>query len=200
VSHLLQLAVKKIDYAILSHYHADHFGCATEIFSQSPLQQFAYGRGGSYNSTNYKDYIQAVGQHRRQATENATIILDKNSANKVTITFVALNGDGISTTNENDLSIVSVIDFGGFRVEIGGDLSGFETSSYKDIEKSVAPKVGEIDVYKVHHHCSAYSINDAWLNATKPTIAIVSAGVLNNDYGHPTLECLERVPPQLEME
>jgi len=32
------------------------------------------------------------------------------------------------------------------------------------------------------------------LTATKPTIAIVSAGVLNNDYGHPTQECLERLP------
>ena len=31
----------------------------------------------------------------------------------------------------------------------GGDLSGEETDSYRDIETSVAPKVGQVDVYNV---------------------------------------------------
>jgi beta-lactamase superfamily II metal-dependent hydrolase len=193
VSYLAQLEIKAIDYMVLSHYHADHFGCETEILAQSPLKNFAYDRGGSYNSKTYDDYVQAVGNKRKQAQQTDVIVLDQNSAHPVRINLVALNGNGIRTTNENDLSLVAVVQFDALRVEIGGDLSGFETNSYKDIETSVAPKVGEIDVYKVHHHCSAYSTNDDWLSVTKPTIAIVSAGVLNNDYGHPTQECLERL-------
>jgi beta-lactamase superfamily II metal-dependent hydrolase len=193
VSYLGQLGIKSIDYMVLSHYHADHFGCETEILAQSPLKKIAYDRGGTYNSRNFDEYVQAVGNKRRQAKLTDKIVLDQGSAHPVQIGFVALNGDGVKTTNENDLSLVAVVQFGALRVEIGGDLSGFETNSYKDIEKSVALKVGEIDVYKVHHHCSAYSTNEEWLRATKPTIAIVSAGVLNNDYGHPTEECLERL-------
>jgi hypothetical protein len=120
------------------------------------------------------------------------ITLDQGSPNPVTITIVALNGNAVQTTNENDLSIVSVVHFGNFVAEFGGDLSGFQTSSYQDIETSVAPKVGRIDVYKVHHHCSAYSSNDAWLQTTLPRIGIISTGN-GNTYHHPTAECLERL-------
>ena len=193
LSYLAQLDVTAIDYMVLSHYHADHFGCEEAILAQSPLKTFAYDRGGSYNSRLFDDYVQAVGNKRRQANGATPIVLDPTSSHPVRISFVGLNGNGITTTNENDLSLVAVVQFDALRVEIGGDLSGFDTNSYKDIETTVAPKVGEIDVYKVHHHCSAYSTNDAWLAATKPTIAIVSAGVSNNDYGHPTQECLERL-------
>ncbi len=191
--YLAQLGIEAIDFMVLSHYHADHFGCETEILTQSPLKNFAYDRGGSYNSKNYDDYVQALGTKRKQADPATPIVLDAGSAHPVNIRLLAMNGNGIKTTNENDLSLVAVVQFDAFRAEIGGDLSGFENSSYKDIETSVAPIVGEIDVYKVHHHCSAYSTNDNWLNTTKPTIAIVSVGVQNNDYGHPTLECLERL-------
>ena len=192
-SYISQLGITAIDYAVLSHYHADHFGCATEIFSQAPIKNKAYDRGGSYNSQNYKDWVKATGPKRTQADEAQVLMLDSGSSNPVKITLVAMNGNGVTTTNENDLSLVAVVEYGGLRVEIGGDLSGYKTNSYEDIETSVASLVGEIDVYKVHHHCSAYSTNDSWLAKTKPTIAIVSAGVQNNDYGHPTAECLERL-------
>lgn len=98
----------------------------------------------------------------------------------------------MSTINENDLSLVALIEFGKFRTAFGGDLSGVDTSLYQDIETSVAPNVGPIDVYKVHHHCSRYSSNAAWLFDTKPKIAIVSVG-LGNGFGHPTRECLTRL-------
>jgi hypothetical protein len=52
--------------------------------------------------------------------------------------------------------------------------------------------VGQVEVYKVHHHCSQYSTNDAWLAITKPILGIVSVGDANG-YGHPTQECLERL-------
>ncbi len=114
---------------VLSHYHADHFGCETEILAQSPLKNFAYDRGGSYNSKNYDDYVQALGSKRKQADPATPIVLDAGSAHPVNIRFIALNGNGIKTTNENDLSLVAVVQFGAFRAEIGGDLSGFETNS-----------------------------------------------------------------------
>jgi len=88
--------------------------------------------------------------------------------------------------------VVSVIRFGHFRAEIGGDLSGFHTGDYDDIETYVAPKVGQVDVYKVHHHASAYSSNEAWLSTVAPRVGIVSVGN-GNTYGHPTIACLDRL-------
>lgn len=103
-----------------------------------------------------------------------------------------MNGNGVSTSNENDLSLTALVGYDSFRAEIGGDLSGDNTDQYADIETGVGPKVGHIDVYKVHHHCSSHSTNEAWLKDTTPTIGIISTGD-NNAYGHPTADCLERL-------
>lgn len=192
VSYLQSLGVARIDYHIASHYHADHIGCTTEVLGQFPLQVAAYDRGGAYNSATFRAYVDATGEKRQAASEGMTITLDASTPHPVVITVVALNGNGIQTTNENDLSLVAVIKFGGFRAVIGGDLSGYKTGSYEDIESSVALKVGQVDVYKVHHHCSRYSTNSTWLEHTQPRIGIISTGN-GNDYGHPAPECLERL-------
>jgi len=192
VSYLQQLGVTKIDYHIASHYHADHIGCAKEVLETFPLQKAALDRGHQYRSAAYDRYVRAVGAKRKTAIDSTVITLDSNTLHPVTIKSLALNGNGIATTNENDLSLVATIGFGDFDAEIGGDLSGYETSSYKDIETTVAPKVGQIEVYKVHHHGSSHSSNDTWLATVKPRIGIISAGD-NNSYGHPTADCLERL-------
>jgi len=110
----------------------------------------------------------------------------------VVIRIVALNGNGVTTDNENDESVVALVSFGNFRAEIGGDLSGFADNSYADIETSVAPKVGQVDVYKVHCHGSRYSTNTAWLQTINPRVAVVWTGN-SNTFGHPTQECIERL-------
>jgi beta-lactamase superfamily II metal-dependent hydrolase len=192
VSYLHQIGVTKIDYHIASHYHADHIGCAPQVFAQFPLQHAAFDRGGHYNSTVYDNYVAAVGNKRKAATAGQAITLDSGSASPVTIQIVALNGNGIPTTNENDLSVVALVKFGNFKAEISGDLSGYHTGSYEDIESSVAPKIGQVEVYKVHHHCSQYSTNSTWVSTIQPKVGIVSVGD-GNDYGHPTRECLEQL-------
>ncbi len=62
---------------------------------------------------------------------------------------MALNANGISSRNENDQSVTSVIHFGNFDAVIAGDWSGFNSSRYKAIETSVAPIVGQVEAYKV---------------------------------------------------
>jgi hypothetical protein len=88
--------------------------------------------------------------------------------------------------------VLAHIKFGDFEAAIGGDLSGYSSGGYIDIETAVAGSVGPVEVYKVHHHCSRYSTNDAWLTATMPRVAVISAG-MGNGYGHPTDECLARL-------
>jgi beta-lactamase superfamily II metal-dependent hydrolase len=192
VSYLDGLQIKKVDYLFVSHYHFDHIGCIPDALEQFPLQHEAYDRGQSYPGATYTAYVTAVNSHRTTAVAGTTLELDKGSGHSVLITVEAVNGNGVSTTNENDLSLTAVVSYGGFKTEIGGDLSGDNTGMYADIETSVAPKVGHIDVYKVHHHCSSHSTNEAWLVDTSPTIGIISTGD-NNAYQHPTADCLERL-------
>jgi beta-lactamase superfamily II metal-dependent hydrolase len=194
LSYLQQLGITQVEYVVVSHYHADHIGCVPDVLKEFTLNKQVIDRGGSYDSSShavFDAYVAAVGGNRNSvAAMPMDIALDSGTPTPVKISIVAANGDGAATTNENDLSLVAVVHFGNFAAEIGGDLSGVETDNYLDIESSVAPKVGQIDVYKVHHHCSKYSTNETWLSITKPTVGIVSSGV-GNRYGHPTRECLD---------
>jgi hypothetical protein len=152
----------------------------------------AFDRGGSYHTATYNSYVTKVGTQRRTAMAGQRVTLDAGATTPVFIDFVALNGAGIVTTNENDLSVVAVVHYGNFDAEIAGDLSGFRENSYEDIETPVAPMVGQVEVYKVHHHGSRYSSNETWLAAIQPRIGIISADI-GNGHGHPTEESLERL-------
>jgi len=195
LAYLHQLGISKIDYVVVSHYHFDHIGCMPEVLAQFPLSGTAYDRGASYPGATYKKYIEAVGEHRKTAEAGQVIRLDEGTNSEVDLTVVALNGAGISTTNENDLSVAVLLTFGPFKAEIGGDLSGATTGSYADIETTVAPLVGRLDVYKVHHHCSSYSSSEAWLTTTQPAVGIISTGD-GNDYQHPAADCVARLHAQ----
>jgi beta-lactamase superfamily II metal-dependent hydrolase len=192
VAYLDQLGVAKIDYHIASHYHADHIGCTQDVLASAPLVTAAYDRGGSYDSSSYENYIAAVGAKRATATKGMTFTLDSATASPVTITIVGVDGNGIDTDNENDRSVVAKVNMGTFDAVIGGDLSGVETDDYLDIETGLAPDVGQVEVYKVHHHGSRYSSNEDWLATIHPRVGIISTGT-KNKYGHPTQECLDRL-------
>jgi beta-lactamase superfamily II metal-dependent hydrolase len=191
VAYYGQLGIRKLDYLIVSHYHEDHIGCVPSILASVSVDHVA-DRGQSYDSTFYDEYARATKGKRTIAHVGDKIVLDETSPAPVTIEVYAVNANGMSTTNENDLSLAVRIAYGSFRAEFGGDLSGDDTDGYIDVETGVAGAVGKLDVYKVHHHCSSHSSNDAWLVQTKPTIAIISTGD-GNTYGHPTDDCLERL-------
>jgi beta-lactamase superfamily II metal-dependent hydrolase len=196
IDYLDQMGVRQIDYIFVSHYHFDHIGCIPAVLKEFPLVHFAYDRGESYPGATFISYKKALGKKRKTATLGQDLVLDSGSANPVKLHVLALDGKTTSgqvkTANENDLSVSVLVEFGGFREEIGGDLSGDNTDMYEDIETPEAKDVGEIDVYKVHHHCSSHSTNYTWLQAARPTIAVISTGV-GNDYGHPAADCLARL-------
>lgn len=176
--------------------HFDHIGCIPALLKQFPIVNAAYDRGQSYNGTTFENYTAAVGSHRKEASVGTVVTLDEGTPNPVALTVVAVDGSSknghVDTSNENDLSLSVVVAFGAFREEIGGDLSGDNTDMYQDVETPVAKDVGPIDVYKVHHHCSSHSTNNVWLDATRPTIGVISTGD-GNSYHHPTEDCITRL-------
>ena len=111
------------------------------------------------------------------------------------IEFVALNGNGISgANNENDLSVVAVVRFGGFDAVLAGDLSrrdGVTLQRHRNI--MWRRSLRQVEVYKVNHHGSKYHTNRVWISTVKPKVAIVSA-----EFGHkhPTVAALSRMHDQ----
>ena len=194
-SYLQNLGITTVDYHFCSHYHADHLGCIDDLAAIGiTIGTAGYDRGFSYSSASFDSYVATLGTRRTTIAKGQTITLDAGSANPVTITCVDLNGAGVYSVNgsdENAKSVVLKITYGAFDEEISGDLTG-DVGLGNDVETTVGPEVGDIEVYKVHHHGSRYSTNDNWLNAVTPEAAIISCGN-GNTYGHPTLDCLTRL-------
>jgi len=193
LAQLQALGVTHVDHHFNSHYHSDHLGNFPTIFGTGGVSlDYGWDRGGSYTTQAYTNYVNTLGARRRTMVKNQVITLDSLSAHPVTIKCVNLNGAGVSTTDENTLSMMLKISYGDFDMTFGGDMGGYNSGSYKDIESVVAPQVGPVEVLKVHHHGSATSTNATWLSATQAKIGVISVGNTNS-YGHPTSAALGRL-------
>src|SRR5262245_24498128 len=194
-SYLQGLGISVVNYHFASHYHADHIGCIDDLAAINiTIGTAGYDRGSSYSSATFTSYVNTLGAKRTTIAKNQVITLDAGSANPVTITCIDLNGAGAyspSGSDENAKSVVLRVSYGAFDEVIGGDLTG-STAQGNDVETTVGPEVGDVEVYKVHHHGSRYSSNDNWLSATTPEVGIIQCGN-GNTYGHPTAEALGRL-------
>lgn len=190
---LAALGITTIKHHFASHFHSDHIGAIDEIAAAGITIRNGWDRGGSYTTQAYTTYVNTLGSKRHTMVKNQVVVLDSLSAHPVYIKCVDLGGAGqYSGTEENCLSMVLKISYGEFDETIGGDLPGYTSGSYKDIETTVAPEVGQIEVYKVHHHGSATSSNPTWLSVTQPKVGVISCGN-GNSYGHPTSSALGRL-------
>lgn len=188
-ANLASLGITQIDVAFLSHYHADHLGSLddVELGADGVPIGVVYDRGGSYTTQAYTTYATQYAGRRVTASLGQVV----NLCDEVTMTVVAVGGNGTGTTHENGRSVVVKISYGAFDALIGGDLTG----SSPDIESLMAPAVGEIEAYRVHHHGSDTSSNTTLIDTTRPLASFISLGA-NNTFGHPapaTLDTLAAV-------
>ncbi len=91
---------------------------------------------------------------------------------------------GEGDINEQGLSVLGSAN--DFDVLITGDMKG-------DTERALLKKypIPDIEILVVGHHGSKYSSDEAFLEAIKPEIAIISVG--DNSYGHPAPETVQRL-------
>jgi beta-lactamase superfamily II metal-dependent hydrolase len=191
VAQLRTLGVTHVDLHFASHYHADHIGAISQIVASGVTIDAGWDRAQSYSTSTYNTYVNTLGAKRHTLTKNQVFTLDAASAHPVLIKCVDLNAAGLSTTDENARSLILKVSYGEFDEVFGGDLTG-DPSTGTDVESVVAPEVGPVEVYKVHHHGSRYSSNNTWLNAIQPKIGVIQVGA-GNSYGHPTADALNRL-------
>jgi beta-lactamase superfamily II metal-dependent hydrolase/chitodextrinase len=186
-AHLRTLGVTRVDMAFISHFHADHMGGIDEVEQGADGIPIAalYDHGGTYASSTFDEYAAQFQGRRHTVSQGQTLSL----CSEMTFKVVAANGNGTNPSDENARSVVVQISYGAFDALVGGDLTGVSPA---DMESAIASSVGELELYKVHHHGSKYSSNATFLAATKPLVSFISVGV-GNPYGHPTPECLSRL-------
>lgn len=196
--YLRERSLTRIDYHFLSHYHADHMGCLEQLAEAGiRITTAGYDRGESASGPVFTGYADTLGALRKTIAKGQTILLDASAQTPVRVTCVALNGAGVYPAaggDENAMSAVYKVSFGAFDEVIGGDLTG-STARMDDVESTVAALVGPVEVYKVHHHGSAFSSNANWLSLTSPLAGVISVGN-GNPHGHPTSSALRRLHDQ----
>jgi len=203
--------ISTLTWIIATHYHSDHTGGIPEVLAGPdgipdtdddivPLVAIL-DRGDSHDAESqnlYPLYTEAVGNMRNTAKPGDII-----ESGDLDMEIIAVNGELIDGTtidlgdppDENAASIAMILESGGFRMFIGGDLSGGGGTPPYDtpnIETPLVPLIGDIDILRVSHHGSRTSTNRAFLDATLPELAIISVGD-ENDYSHPHPSVIERL-------
>ncbi len=105
-----------------------------------------------------------------------------------TFTVLCPETDLVSSDDTNDASVGIKLVHGENSFVMCGDAS-------EKSESTMVKRFGsalECDVLKCGHHGSRTSTSEAFLKATNPTWAVISCGV-DNSYGHPHQETLERL-------
>lgn len=182
--------ISSIDYIVASHFHSDHIGGLDEVVNglggSTHILAAAFDRGGTYNSSAFRDYVTSIGAKRKTISPGQIIDLGDD----IKIKCIASNGNIpsgriYSGMDENSLSVVLLLKYRTFDMYLGGD-------SNSAIESSLIPYAGDVDIYKVSHHGSATSSTKVLLDCLKSEVSVIPVGN-GNTYGHPNSNTLFRL-------
>lgn len=185
--------LKKIDYVLITHYHADHVGGVPQLVSKIPVNTFVdHGPNREdSNATNhlYSEYQAALGSSRHLVATPG----EKLPLKGLDVEVVSADGNllsqslpGAGQTNpycsgvpqkatdptENARSVGTVITFGALKIVDLGDLTW-----NKELELMCPEnKLGHAGLLIVSHHGMDLSNSPALVHALAPRVAIFDNG------------------------
>ncbi|NQX45364.1 MBL fold metallo-hydrolase [Paenibacillus tritici] len=181
VQYLNALGVKTLDAMVATHPDADHIGGLDDVLKALEVKS-VYAPKVSHTTQTYKDFLTAV------KNEGRTI---KAVSKGVKIPLQGVDASFLAPVNSygddlNNWSAVLKVSYKSKSFLFTGDA---ELKSENDM---LADRMSlKADVLKVGHHGSSSSTSKAFLDAVKPTYAIISTG--KNNYGHPDSGILARL-------
>ncbi|HET9498463.1 MAG TPA: ComEC/Rec2 family competence protein, partial [Candidatus Limnocylindria bacterium] len=184
---------RRIDVLVLTHPHQDHLGGLGEV-----LRRYDVGLvvdGGRPVETDPHRALLAAAAREPGARVVAARAGELIRLGEVTLEVVFPDAlDVAAPLPEGDVnngSVVLLVRYGAFEALLTGDAEAPVEALLEAREK-----LGPVEVLKVAHHGSDSGTTAAFLEATRPIVAVVSAGA-DNSYGHPhrsTLDALAQVP------
>ena len=179
VKYLKKEGIKKLDYMIATHNHADHIGGLDEVLSDIEVGH-VFVSNGDGDSQTYKDFITAIaGKKVEHGVPIDGVKIELGNG-----TYMQMyNTNGGSNTNDESLVTLYVN---------GNDKFLFTGDAEKGAELEVLSKLGDVDVLKVGHHGSKTSTTQAFLDKVNPEIAVITVGK-NNRYKHPDKEVMDKL-------
>jgi beta-lactamase superfamily II metal-dependent hydrolase len=187
--------VSRIDFLLITHFHADHVGGVTELAQQIPIRTFidhddvrpeAESVGGTLQAFGWYATVRAKGRHlnpkpgdRLPLAGTETVVVSAAGATLAR----SLPGAGERNAacgvpippqepTENPRSTGVRVQFGKFRFLDLGDLTGAPLFALACPNNLIGP----VDVYLVAHHGGADAADPATFAAFRPRVAIVNNG------------------------
>lgn len=199
-----EAGITQLDCFIDTHYHEDHYGGIDELASPPAITiGTVYDRGdkaflppGKDTEDRYVEYDTTFGHRAVHLTRGMSIPLDPN------LSIICISSGGVvlgepdpvhPASDENDMSISLLLNYGNFRYFIGGDIEDPSETKIADLDV-----VQDVDVYQADHHGADNGTTTAFLNDLHPTAIIISNGT-NGTYRHPretTLTRMNALSPQ----
>lgn len=182
VDYLHKYSVDSLDYAVITHPHADHFGGMEQVLKSVKTKKIIMNNKES-NTKSWESLVDYIGENNYSVEApkaGATYSLGSS-----TLTVTAPNSTDYD--NLNNYSIVFRAVYGDTSFLLTGDAQGLS-------EKEMLANGTKLscDVLKVGHHGSKTGTGEKFLKAVNSSYAIISVGA-DNKYGLPENGTLERL-------
>ncbi|MDL2248291.1 MBL fold metallo-hydrolase [Tyzzerella sp. OttesenSCG-928-J15] len=179
LNYLNAFDIEYFDYVIATHPHSDHIGGMADILYQYDV----------------KNFIMPNVSHTTATFEGMLFALEKSDANVIPaeagytfsagdVSFIVLGPVSEEYENLNNYSVA-------LKMVAGENSFIFTGDGEKEVEEELLASGVDLtaDVYKVSHHGSSTSSTPAFIDAVRPSLAVISCAK-DNSYGHPHKETL----------
>lgn len=175
LDYLKSQKVKKLDYLILTHPHADHIGSAADVIENYDIGKIIMP-SVEHTTKTYEEVLQAILDKGMKITK--PVVGDSYKLGNVKFIILAPNNYDYGN-NLNNYSISIKLTYNKNSFMFIGDC---ETDAITDILNNGFDL--SADVYQCGHHGSDTSTTADLLKVINPKYAIISVG--KNSYGHPS--------------
>ncbi|MBR0402830.1 MAG: DNA internalization-related competence protein ComEC/Rec2 [Lachnospiraceae bacterium] len=188
------LAVERPDMVFLTHLDEDHVSGIRELSADGRVPRIFLSEAFSTEKRDEKEaFIAELEEKGVEVTllPRGAVWTDRSGA-RLTCVYPeadpAANGIAAGFEDENDTSLVLLLEYGEFSALFTGDLGAEREPEVLEM----LPGDGGLDVLKTAHHGSAYSTGAEFLAALRPELAVISCDA-ENPYGHPSAETMARL-------
>lgn len=173
--------VKKVDYAIVTHHHADHINAIIPLLEKKCIKHLVipnrYPMADESDGELIAEQIFKTNVDTKYVLGGDTVKIDDDTSLDILSPFKGFLSDA------NNMSLVFKLNALGRSILFTGDIE--EVTQYRLLEKDL-----HCDIVKVPHHGSYSIIGRHFAERCDAGYAVISCGV-NNRYSHPAPKTLK---------
>jgi competence protein ComEC len=200
---LKKRGIHRLDVIILTHGDQDHAGGLQAVLEEIPVSALLFN-GTLADRESYMELMRTALERNVQLyAVQQGMTLSPDDATELSFLWPeGRDGEASGTPplkgvplleEQNHDSVVFRLEMNDREFLFTGDMDLEAEEEIVELARQKGISAGPaIDVLKVAHHGSKTSTGETWLEFWHPAAAVISAGV-NNLYGHPKAEVLERL-------